>query len=185
MFERTPAWTELYADARFQQRYRIVGKRMYTETVASVHADIDTICHALRGRWDWWQHARYEAREEHDDGTVHYDLWPTGSGIRVHEVMHAPRVIEDGGLRLPIQLSGHANGTAYIDLRRVEQGSEMTGRFAGVTTAGLLARLMGTKLFAINHLLAERGALGFPFPKGTGWVGLIERLERGPTCASS
>ena len=177
MFESGSAWTELYADTRFRQRYRIVGKRMYTESVASVHASPDAVCNALRGRWDWWRHGRYEAREERDDGTVHYDFWPTGAGIRVHEVMHAPREAEDGRVRLPIVLSGHANGTAYIDLRTVAQGSEIIGRFAGVTVAGLLPRLMGTKLFAINHLLAERGALGFPFPKGTGWVGLIERLE--------
>ena len=36
---------------------------------------------------------------------------------------------------------------------------------------------MGLKRFAINHLLAERGELGFPFPKGTGWVGLIDAVE--------
>ncbi|MGB6424997.1 MAG: hypothetical protein WBF18_06940 [Solirubrobacterales bacterium] len=36
---------------------------------------------------------------------------------------------------------------------------------------------MGARRFAVNHLLAERGAMSFPFPPGTGWVGLIERLE--------
>jgi hypothetical protein len=177
MFEPAPAWIELYADARFTQRYRIVGTRMYTESVAAVHTDVDALCQALRGPWDWWRHGRYEAREEREDGTVHYDLWPTGSAICVHEVMHAPREVAGGSVRLPIVLSGHASGTAYFDLRETAQGSVMTGRFAGVTLAGFLPRLMGTKRFAINHLLAERGALGFPFPKGTGWIGLIERLE--------
>ncbi len=35
----------------------------------------------------------------------------------------------------------------------------------------------GRPIPLVGHLLAERGAMSFPFPPGTGWVGLIERLE--------
>ncbi|MCZ6774234.1 MAG: hypothetical protein O7G83_19930 [Proteobacteria bacterium] len=178
IFEQRSEWVELFADSRFRQRYRLVGPRLFTETVASVNADISEVCSALRGRWEWWRHGRYDGRERHGDGTIHYDFWPTGFGICVHEVMHEALDLGGGSLRLRIDLSGHANGIAYIDLTPAAKGTVMTGRFAGVTIAGLLPRLMGRRRFAVNHLLAERGALGFPFRRGTGWVGLIEQLEK-------
>ncbi|MEM7541195.1 MAG: hypothetical protein AAF384_06355, partial [Pseudomonadota bacterium] len=85
----------------------------------------------------------------------------------------------ESGVRNRIDLSGAANGPAYIDIVPHQGATLMVGRFAGVIIDGVVPKIMGAKRFAINHLLAERGALGFPFPKGTGWSGLLKRVEAG------
>ena len=176
-FATDDGWIVVHVGPRFRQRYKLAGGRMFTESRVTLRADPRTVLLYLTGPWDWWRHARYEDRREHVDGTIHYDLWPTGRGICVHEVMYPPQPLAGGGWRVPVELSGHAVGLAYFELALCPQGVELYGRFAGVRIHGLLPNLMGLKRFAINHLLAERGELGFPFPKGTGWVGLIDAVE--------
>ncbi|MDA1016510.1 MAG: hypothetical protein O3A00_18900 [Planctomycetota bacterium] len=185
VFDHDERWITLFDGERFQQRYFIDGPLMFTETTTSIRASVDAVRDAICGPWDWWHHGRCENRQVRNDGKVEYDLWPVRYGIHVHETSYPPVAIDGGGWRVRIDLSDHAIGVAYFDIRPETDEStiertRLSGRFAGVRIHGFLPRCFGTKGFAIRHLRAERGEPGFPFRKGTGWVGLIERLERRP-----
>lgn len=181
MFEPSSQWTRFYQDERFVQRYRLDDGRIYCETVARVVAEPDPIRDQLWGPWDWWANGCYENRVELSDGRIAYDLWPVGKlrQVHVHETMSPPDALPDGGWRVRLDFARHARGVAYFEIRPQRSGGcDLVGRFAGVEIAGVVPRLMGVRRFCINHLLAERGGLTFPFPRGTGWAGLIRRLER-------
>lgn len=181
-FEIASGWDYLDKDPRFSQRMKLRGSRMYTETRGAIRAPLGAVRDALRAPWDWWKNGVYEKRRELPDGRIKYRLWPAGKlggmGIYVDETMYPPEALPDGGLRIRVDLEGHVNGIAYFELHPRHDGSTLVlGRFAGTEISGILPRLMGSRMVARNHLLAESGTLGFPFPSGTGWVGLIERLE--------
>ncbi len=180
VFEPSPAWTLLYQDDRFRQRYRIEDGKIFCETVARISAQPDEVRDRLRGSWDWWENGCYENRRELSDGRVSYDLWPVGKlrGVHVHETIYPPVPLDGGGWRLRIDFEHHCKGVAYFEIHPTRDGCDLVGRFAGVEIAGLLPRLMGVKRFCLNHLAAERGGMSFPFPHGTGWAGLIARLEK-------
>ncbi len=181
IFSAGEGWEILLESERFSQRYLVEGLRIWTESVARIDAEPDSIAAALRGPWDWWRKGRYENRVELDGGRIRYDLWPVGRSRMVHvrETMAPTRELPAGARRIELELEHHANGLAYFELRprRDRSSCDLIGRFDGAEIAGALPRLMGARRFAVNHLLAERGAMSFPFPPGTGWVGLIERLE--------
>ncbi|MBI4347329.1 MAG: hypothetical protein HY553_10770 [Elusimicrobia bacterium] len=182
-FATYDGWTFIDAEPRFEQRIKLEATRMYTETRGTIRASVAEIRDALRGPWDWWRHGVYERRVVHADGRISYRLWPAGklggAGIYVDETMFPPEPLPDGGERIAIELEGHVNGIAYFELHPGPDGSTVVlGRFAGTEIAGLLPRLMGSRRVARNHVLAESGRLDFPFPTGTGLVGLTERLER-------
>jgi hypothetical protein len=180
-FGAEEGWEALFDSERFSQRYLVEGLRIWTETIARIEAEPDAIAAALRAPWDWWQGGRYENRVELDGGRIRYDLWPVGKSRLVHvrETMAPTRKLPEGVRRLELQLEHHANGLAYLEIRPRGDGSscDLIGRFDGCEIGRALPRLMGPRRFAVNHLLAERGGLSFPFPSGAGWVGLIERLE--------
>lgn len=182
VFDSELGWTQLRDGPRFFQRYLINGPTMFTETTATIRARPSDVRDAVFGPWDWWNCGRCENFTQHEDGTQSYDLWPVGSGVRVHEVAHPPQDLPSGnGWRIHIDVSGHCKGLAYFliqaDDSTTEPSTLLTGRLAEVVIQGLLPRFFGTKGFALRHLGAERGEPGFPFRKGTGWVGLIDRLE--------
>ncbi len=183
VFSSDEGWLSLFESERFSQRYRVEGRRMWTESYARIEAEPEAIAAALRGPWDWWRRGHYGNRVVLENGSIRYDLWPVGRARLVHmrETMAPTRVLADGALGIEIELSHHARGRAYLEIRPTKAGgSDLIGRFDGVEIAGTLPHLMGPHRFAVNHLLAERGALRFPFPAGTGWVGLIERVEGDP-----
>lgn len=55
--------------------------------------------------------------------------------------------------------------------------SQLIGRFAETRINGFLPWLFGSAGFAKRHLGAERGQPGFPFRQGTGFVGLMKKVE--------
>lgn len=182
VFDQDERWISLFTDDRFQQRYFVDGLAMFTETSASIRAPVDAVKDAICGPWDWWKHGRYRNRRVNAEGRIEYDLWPVKHGIHVHETSHTPVRCDDGGWRVRVDLSGHAVGLAYFDIRQGNddpkiETTRLLGRFANVKIRGFLPRCLGARRFAIKHLGAERGEPGFPFRRGTGWIGLIERLE--------
>lgn len=158
------------AEPRFRQRYRIDRGKIYTETIAHVDADADSIIEALCGPWDWWRGGAYKNREQLSEGRVRYDLWPFGRFGRIHtaQTMYPPFLLAPSGWRLRIDVQDNANGVAYFDVRPAHTGCDLVGRYAGATIAGFFARLMGAKQFALRQLAAERTAA---------WPRLIARLE--------
>ena len=169
-------WISFHKDARFEQRYLVADPGMFTETVAHVRARPEHVVERLRGPWIWWRNGGVENRHEAADGTVTFDLLPTGSIIRVHEKMSPATSRANGGYRVRFDLSGDAEGPAYFDVTlRADGQTQIAGRFAGVKNH---VWFLTTTRFAKNHLLAERGGFSFPFPSGTGWPGLIDELEK-------
>lgn len=181
VFDSDSGWTKLCEGPRFFQRYLINGPIMFTETTTVIRARPDAVRDAIFSRWDWWKHGRCDNYTQYPDGTHSYDLWPVGFGVHVHEVAQPPEELNDSGWRIRINVDGHCKGLAYFVIKpegsATETTTSVTGRLAGVKIQGLLPRFFGTKGFALRHLGAERGEPGFPFRKGTGWVGLIDRLE--------
>jgi hypothetical protein len=192
VFAQKAGWTELRHDERFAQRYQVRNGHMYTETKAVLSASVDDVAKQLQGPWTWWHKGSQSNRVEHpESGTVDYELKPTGHGIDVRETMHAPERLQDGGLRIQIDMKGPSVfGKAYFEIHPDGAGkSVVMGRFAGATTpanplqssvGGVLAGLMGPETVAKNHLLAEGGDLpAYLGGPGTGWVGLGEKLGWG------
>ena len=80
------------------------------------------------------------------------------------------------GRRVPLLLTNHFTGWSSIDVYPDEHGDAMIirGRFHGVEyTVPAIPDNVAEGL----HLEAESGTMPTPFPKGTGWVGLLNRLE--------
>ncbi len=178
IFDKGQHWINVYSDSRFKQRYCLLDDGIYCETRAIIGATPDTVIRELRGSWDWWKHGRYTNRIELSNGTITYDFYPVTHGIHVFETMHEPVALNDTDSRIRIDLQGSAVGLAYFDVRASgTQETILIGRFAGVQIRGFLPRLLGKKGFAVRHLGAERGQPGFPFRTGTGWLGLIQKLE--------
>jgi hypothetical protein len=95
---------------------------------------------------------------------------------RVHEVMHPPQKRNNSWI-IRLDLSGDFEGPARFVIKDMGGGYvELSGLFDGVQSNTVL---FTKTALAEKHLAAESGTLSFPFPSGTGWVGLIDGLENG------
>jgi hypothetical protein len=85
---------------------------------------------------------------------------------------------EVSGWRIPLKFAGSFNGSASLDVYPGSKPGEIVvrGRFHEVVETMPAPHDLVTEL----HLRAESGRLPFPFPKGTGWIGLRRKLvDRG------
>jgi hypothetical protein len=178
-FEKESGWTHFYQDERFDQRYLDRDGVMFCETLITVRCSLDAAVTLLRGPWTWWDHGRCLEFRLNIDESCDQILKPaawfwTKIGMHIFPPMALPGT---EGLRLPLVLSHHFVGTASFDVypkREVDDTLIIRGRFHGVENhVPLIPLSMATK----RHLRAEAGNFLFPYPRGTGWVGLHRRLE--------
>ena len=140
--------------------------------------DIDAAVALIRSAWDWWAHGRISGMTMNRDGSSDQILFPvwwfiTRVGLHILPPVDLPDL---HGLRVPLLLSEHYTGTTSMDVYPHASGDALVirGRFHGVEYH---LPAVPTKLAEWLHLDAESGTMPSPFPKGTGWVGLLRRLE--------
>lgn len=180
VFDDPGPWKAFYRDGRFEQRFRIIDDAMFCETLLIVRSAMADVVALLRDRWDWWAHGKATNYTRHPDGSVEMDLKPIWWYVaNLHMQILPPReVVDIGGIRLPIVYSRDFEGPGTIDVypRRGTGDVVLRGRFHGVRQhVHMLFASATTAAWA--HLWTEAGRLPIPFARGTGYVGLIRRLE--------
>ena len=179
-FEQPGTWEQLPGDAHFHQRFLDGEKLIYCETIMTVHgtSDIDAAITRIRGPWDWWEHGRTTDFVIHKDGSHEQTLAPvwwfvTSVGLRSFPSIDLPRL---KGQRVAILLSKDFTGVSTMDVYPDPQarGMIIRGRFHGVEYQ---VPLVPDSVAEGLHMEAESGTMPAPFPKGTGWVGLLHLLE--------
>jgi hypothetical protein len=172
-------WVRSFSDEHFQQRHLLEQGTIFCETLMTVRrtTDADAAVALIRGPWDWWQHGRLTGFISNGDGSSDQMLSPvwwfiTRVGLHIFSPVEVPDL---KGVRVPLMLSKHFTGPASMDVYLYGTGDALIvrGRFHGVQyhfpgVPNMLAEWL--------HLGAESGTMPEPFPKGTGWLGLLHRL---------
>lgn len=195
IFHSDRGFTPFVSTDHSTSRHRIIDGQGYAETKLIFKGDTREVANLLRDKWDFYGGA-YLDPKRHEDGSISYELWPTGKildlpgkaadvGLRVFERMGEPLPMgKDGedGYRIPITLRGGAQGLAYLEVRKLDDGNvEVSGRFAGVT-GGQLGNAFPLKMFLTNHLLVEAGrrneipGIGLVQDPGGGFVAFIDKV---------
>jgi hypothetical protein len=172
-------WVQSFSDEHFQQRHLLEEGTIFCETlmIARRTTDADAAVALIRGPWDWWEHGRITDFIANGDGSSDQILSPvwwfiTRVGLHIFPPVELPDL---KGRRVPLMLSKNFTGPTSMDVYLNETGDALIirGRFHGVQyhvpgVPNALAEWL--------HLDAESGTMPEPFPKGTGWVGLLHRL---------
>jgi hypothetical protein len=173
-------WVQSHIDEHFRQRYLREEGPIYCETLMTIHGttDADVAITLIRGPWDWWEHGRITDFTINGDGSSDQVLSPvwwfiTRVGLHIFPPVDLPEL---KGRRVPLLLTEHFTGWSSMDVYPNARGDAMTirGRFHGVEYH---VPAIPNKLAEGLHLDAESGTMPIPFPKGTGWVGLLHKLE--------
>jgi hypothetical protein len=172
-------WVQSFSDEHFQQRHLLEQGAIFCETlmIARGTTDADAAVALIRGPWDWWEHGRITDFSSSGDESSDQILFPvwwfiTRVGLHIIPPVELPDL---KARRVSIMLSKHFTGPTSMDVYLNETGDALIirGRFHGVQyhvpgVPNALAEWL--------HLDAESGTMPEPFPKGTGWVGLLHRL---------
>lgn len=184
-------FTGYVTDPRFTQRCLIEEGLIICETVTEASCTPEEALRQVRGPWDWWDHGKaldYTPGAEFTDQVLAPVAWfITRVSMRQYQPIpiEAPEFPGLSGLRVPVSLGIHFRGTATVDIFEkpgAGQGVILRGRFHGVQN-----HVPGAPTFlaARMHLRAESGKLYWPFPQGTGFRGLLRRLEGGAASTGS
>lgn len=173
-------WIESFSDQHFRQRYLHREGAIYCETLLTAHgttdaeAALDLIC----GPWDWWDHGRITDFISNVDGSSEQVLSPVWWFItRVGLEIEAPVDLPDkNGQRVHMLLTRHFTGPTTMAVYPDPTGDALIvrGRFHGVEYH---VPAIPNRVAEWLHLDAESGTMPLPFPAGTGWVGLLHKLE--------
>jgi hypothetical protein len=179
----TGDWVQSHLDEHFQQRYLDADGPIYCETLMTVHGttDAELALSLITGPWDWWEHGNIADFTTNEDGSTDQVLSPvwwfiTRVGLHISPPVDLPDL---HGQRVGLMLSGHFTGPSSMDVYLADRPDAMIirGRFHGVEYK---VPLIPDSLAEGLHLEAESGTMPSPFPRGTGWVGLLRRLEARP-----
>lgn len=169
-------WMPLPVVPPFVQRRLRDTSRMYCETVMTARGDRDKAVAAIRGPWTWWDSGRTAAFRVNADGSTEQTLKPVWWYIAKVGCRTLPAIALAGApsaIRVPIHMSRDFVGLQTVDVFRGAHDSlTIRCRFHGVENHFPV----GKRLVVPFHLRAESGTLPFPFPRGTGWIGLARLL---------
>jgi hypothetical protein len=176
-------WVYGDSDDHFSQRHLREEDPIYSETLMTVHGtrDTDSAIALICGPWDWWEHGRITDFAKNGDGSsdqVLSPVWWFFTRVGLHIL--PPENLPGGkGRRVPLILSENFTGTSTMDVYLDQPSNSMIvrGRFHGVKYN---VPVVPDKAAELLHLNAESGTMPPPFPKGTGWVGLLHKLEAHP-----
>jgi hypothetical protein len=177
-------WVERRIDKHFRHRHLRAKGSIFCETFMTVYGtrDIDAAIDLICGPWDWWAHGRTAGFTANGDGSSDQILSPVWwfiTRVRLHTLPPVP-LPHLRGLRVPLLLDKHFTGPSSMDIYPGEKEDQMIvrGRFHGVDY-----HVPGVPNWVAEylHLGAESGTMPAPFPKGTGWVGLLHKLEKPTT----
>jgi hypothetical protein len=175
-FQEGGNWIALPEHDGFRHRYLRGSPAVVCETVMSTPGEAARAMELLRGPWDWWDQGRTCGFEVLKDGTtdqVLIPVWWYWAHVRMR-LFPPVELPELSGWRIPMKFAGSFNGSASLDVYPGPARGEIVvrGRFHEVIENMPAPHELVTEY----HLRAESGILPFPFPGGTGWVGLRRRL---------
>lgn len=181
LFDERGSWRPFYKDERFEQRYRVIDDVMFSETLLTVRATASAVVSLLQQSWDWWAHGKVANYARHPDGSSEMDFKPIWWYVaRLRMTILPPEELPGhAGTRLPVVYARDFEGPGTIDVYP-DRGSHdvvvLRGRFHGVRQH---VRMPGANATTAvwGHLWTEAGRLPIPFARGTGYVGLIRKLE--------
>jgi hypothetical protein len=179
-FDEGGNWVSLPAHDGFAHRY-LRGLPVVTcETIMTTSGTAARAIELLRGPWDWWDRGRTDGFELLKDGSTDQVLVPVSwywAHVRMR-IFPPVELKELSGWRIPMKFAGSFNGSASIDVypSGTRDQIRVRGRFHEV-----IENVPGPPHDFVTecHLRAESGILPFPFPSGTGWLGLRRRLAAG------
>jgi len=147
IFAQEGNWVTMHHADSFTHRYLHADGNTLCETLLETHGDADQALALLRGPWSWW--GRGHARE-------YSELRGNNTG--------------------QILVPGSFDGPATFDVISHPGTNRLTirGRFHNVQDN---VPIFPQHFVTRSHLRAEAGVLPFPFPQGTGWLGLRNLLE--------
>jgi hypothetical protein len=175
-FDCPQGWKDYWCAAGFRQRYLHDEHLIHSETNMTVRCSWEAAVKEISGPWTWWEHGRISGYRRLEDGSSEQVLSPVWWYLtRIVLRIYPPILLEhETGIRIPIGMRRHFNGTASMDvLAGPEPGCQtIRGRFHAVENH---IPLIPFGFVTSIHLRAEAGA---HFPRGTGWCGLRTRLIR-------
>ncbi len=181
VFDQPEGWTPFYKDDRYEQRLRIVNDTFFCETLVAIRSSPAGVLPELLRPWDWWAHGTIISSKRHPDGSLEMEFKPiwwyvARMSLLVLPPENAPDIC---GTRLPIVYSGGFEGPGSIDVYAHPSGdgrSILRGRCHGVRNhVRMLFANETTAAWA--HLWTESGRMMLPFTRGTGYAGLVRRIE--------
>ncbi len=181
IFDESGSWIQFHKDMRFEQRYRIENDLIFCETIARIRSKPAEVVTQLQQAWDWWDYGKLISFKRNSDHSSDMELKPISrhiTRVRIH-ILPQEELAQPKGIRLTVIYSHHLEGPSSIDVYpRAGTPEEviLRGRFHGVRHH-IPVPFVQAESVAKTHLAAESGTLKFPFPKGTGYVGLARRLE--------
>ena len=181
VFDNAAGWKPFYKDDRFEQRILIVGDTFFTETLVRIQSSPSAVLALLQERWDWWAHVRIFNYTRNADGSILMDMKPIWWYVARFQIRMLPSQDppDRAGVRLPMLFSGGFEGPGSIDVYLREGHADeviLRGRFHGMREHVRMLFANATTA-AWAHLWTEAGRLPLPFARGTGYVGLVRRLE--------
>lgn len=172
------------------QTHELVGRRIHTVTTVRLSGvSAEPLRDALLASpWTWWRHGRISGWTREEGGGVRFALWPVWlrSPARVGIELSAPVAGSESGWGITspkevvaARFSGDFDGPGAYETLPVRGGCVLRSIWDGVAPRGLVALMPVSSILKV-HLGAEAGTLAFPFRRGTGFPGLLDRLGARP-----
>ena len=146
----------------------------------------------LERPWTWWRHSKIRDWQRTEEGGSRFVIEPVSPASRARLRLPAVLGIElspptvaaerwAGNSRrkivLPARFFHDFDGPGRYEILDLDGGSVLRSVWDGVERKTLTIKLMPMWLFLRIHLAGEKGTLRWPFPTGTGYLGLIDELE--------
>ncbi|MFT5471128.1 MAG: hypothetical protein ACI8UO_006261, partial [Verrucomicrobiales bacterium] len=170
-----------------RQTHRLEGPRIHSVTyVLLPGVDPATAEVALiDSEWSWWKPGKVSKWSRREDGGCSFVLSPVPMVPSKVGIELEPQVANELPVSWgePISVVTFAarffadfEGPGRYEVLALDGGCALRSCWDGVARCGL-KKLMPLKMILKMHLDAEAGTAGFPFPKGTGFPGLVRMLS--------
>lgn len=199
-FKSTAGWKASYATAHSTSRYKIEVKNGREQGLCETKmvltgANAKDVARGLADLSNWQAYGKNSFHDpKRGEDSQSYTLKPIGFGLTVkEEMLDAVKHPDGNGWRIPVGLTGGANGLAYVDVQDVGGKTVVHARFAGVSPDAQGKATFGTKGFVENHLAVEAGVAsklfggfgGIALSDGGGLFGVLDKAGQGKGWAFS
>jgi hypothetical protein len=171
-----------------RQTHHLDGPRIHTGTyVLMPGVDPAAVESALIDEeWSWWKNGKISKWHQTSNGgrsfilAPVYPFVPSKVGIELASKTTSEHPTP-WGTNVPVtsfvaRFFADFEGPGCYEILRLEGGSALRSVWDGVVRLGM-KKLMPLSMILNMHLGAEAGTVGFPFPKGTGFPGLVKKLS--------
>ena len=173
---------------QLRQSHHLEGSKIYTTTyVLMPGVDPASVESAIvEEEWNWWKNGKITHWKRTETGGCSFILSPVAFvpskvGIELNAKTTTERMTAwDASIPLTsfsARFFADFEGPGSYEILALDGGCALRSIWAGVARLGL-KKLMPLSMILNMHLGAEAGTVGFPFPKGTGFPGLAQKLAQ-------